>query len=177
MLPALIDHQEAIQKKIIQYQKLLGTVVKTISVLKGVETMSDREYFEGFDERMYEEEARERWGGNKSFEESQRNWSSYSAAKKEEIKQLGGEITRKMAAEDPDVKADDPGVQQAVADYHQYINQFFYSCDPEHLRLLADMWVEDPRFAQNYERIREGGAEFVRNAVHIYCDRQKQKGA
>ena len=173
MLPALIDHQEAIQKKIIQYQKLLGTVVKTISVLKGVETMSDREYFEGFDEKMYEEEARERWGANQSFEESQRNWSSYSAEKKEEIKQLGGEITRKMVTEDPNVKADDPGVQQAVADYHQYINQYFYSCESEHLRLLADMWVEDPRFAQNYERIREGGAAFVRTAVHIYCDQQK----
>ena len=39
------------------------------------------------------------------------------------------------------------------------------------LRNLADMWEQDPRFAINYERIREGGAAFVRKAVHIYCDK------
>jgi len=31
------------------------------------------------------------------------------------------------------------------------------------------MWVADPRFAVNYERIRKGGAAFVREAVHIFC--------
>ena len=41
-------------------------------------------------------------------------------------------------------------------------------------RGLADMWVQDPRFAVNYERIREGGAAFVREAVHIFCDRQQK---
>jgi hypothetical protein len=35
------------------------------------------------------------------------------------------------------------------------------------------MWVQDPRLAKNYDRIREGGAEFVREAVNIYCDQQK----
>ncbi len=51
------------------------------------------------------------------------------------------------------------------------LNTYFYSCDLEFFGNLADMWVEDPRFAINYERIREGGAAFVRDAVHIYCDK------
>ena len=41
---------------------------------------------------------------------------------------------------------------------------------PSFLRGLADMWVQDPRFAINYERIREGGAAVVREAVHRFCD-------
>ena len=41
------------------------------------------------------------------------------------------------------------------------------------MRGLADMWVQDPRFAVNYERIREGGAAFVRDAVHVYCDKHR----
>jgi hypothetical protein len=64
-------------------------------------------------------------------------------------------------------------VQAAIADYHAYINKYFYTCDVSFMRALADMWVEDPRFAVNYERIREGGAEFVRGAVHIFCDRNE----
>jgi DNA-binding transcriptional MerR regulator len=175
VLEALEDHQVAIQRKIVQYKKLLGTVQKTINSLKGVEKMSDHEYFEGFDEKLYEKEARERWDGPQ-FEESQRNWSSFSKKKQAAIKIEGGEITQRMVTEDPDAKPDHPSVQQAVADYHRYINQYFYSCDTEHLRLLADMWVEDPRFKENYERIREGGAAFVREAVHIFSDRALAKG-
>jgi hypothetical protein len=42
--------------------------------------------------------------------------------------------------------------------------------DVTFLHGLADMWVEDARFAVNYEKIRKGGAKFVWEAVHIYCD-------
>jgi hypothetical protein len=31
------------------------------------------------------------------------------------------------------------------------------------------MWVEDARFAVNYERVREGGAQFVKDAVDFFC--------
>ena len=62
----------------------------------------------------------------------------------------------------------DPDVQAAVGEYHAYINKYFYTCDVEFMRNLSNMWVEDARFAINYERIREGGAKFVREAVHIF---------
>ena len=81
-----------------------------------------------------------------------------------------------MVTGDPNVSPDDPEVQAAVGDYYAYLNKYFYTCNIEFLRNLADMWVEDPRFAINYERIREGGASFVREAVHIYCDSQQARG-
>ena len=139
--------------------------------------MDDREFFEGFDETLYQDEARERWGDSPEYEQSQRNWAGYSADKKEKIKQEGAEITLRMVTKDPDAKPGDPGVQQAVGEYHQYINRYFYDCEIEFMRGLADMWVEDSRFAENYERIREGGAAFVRKAVHEFCDRRLEKGS
>ncbi len=78
-----------------------------------------------------------------------------------------------MVGQDSQVKADYPQIQAAIADYLGYINQYFYTCDSEVLRNLADMWVADPRFAVNYERIRKGGAAFVREAVYIFCDRKQ----
>jgi hypothetical protein len=133
--------------------------------------MAEKDYFEGFDETQYEEEARERWGGTPQFEESQKKWASYSNEQKEAIKAEGGRITTRMVSKEPGSSPDDPDVQAAIGDYFAYINKYFYTCDVGFLRGLADMWVEDPRFAVNYDRIRDGGAVFARDAVHIYCDR------
>lgn len=177
LIKALEDHQEAIQNKIYQYQKLLKTVQQTILSIKGVEKMDDKEFFEGFDETLYEDEARERWGSAPEYEQSQRNWSSYSEEQKQKIKNEGKEITFRMVTKNPEAKPDDSDIQLAVSDYHRYINQYFYTCEVEHMRGLADMWVEDPRFAANYEGIREGGAAFVREAVHIFCDRKLEEGS
>lgn len=77
-----------------------------------------------------------------------------------------------MVTINPKAKPTDPDVQAAVGEYHAYINKYFYTCDVEFMCNLSDMWIQDERFAINYERIREGGAAFVREAVHIFCDRK-----
>ncbi len=136
--------------------------------------MPENEYFEGFDETQHEEETRKRWGHTSQYKESQRKWSSYSKDQQEEIKKEGGRITVRMVTENPDARPDDPDVQKAVGDYYTYLNQYFYTCEVEFLRTLAKMWVEDPRFSVNYERVREGGAAFVTEAVQIYCDRHQE---
>ena len=78
-----------------------------------------------------------------------------------------------MVGKDANISPDDPQVQAAIDEYHAYINKYFYTCDVEFMRTLADMWVADARFAINHERIREGGASFVHQAVNIFCDKNK----
>jgi hypothetical protein len=133
--------------------------------------MTEKDYFEGFDEVQYEEETKERWGHTSQYAESKVKWSSYSKEQKEAIKAEGREITVRMVTNNPDASPDDPNVQAAIGEYHAHINNYYYKCDVGFLRGLADMWVAEPRFAINYERIRKGGAEFVRDAVQIFCDR------
>jgi len=174
LLPALQNHQEAIQEKVKRYQELLETIQKTISSLNGDGNMAENVIFEGFDESLYEKEAKERWSHTSQYKESQRKWSSYSKNQKEEIKKEGGRITVRMVSENSDVRPDDPEVQTAVGDYYSYLNQYFYTCEVEFFRNLADMWVQDTRFSVNYERVREGGAAFVREAVHYYCDNHQK---
>ncbi len=173
LLPALENHRNALKNQVKRINKLLGTLVKTISSLEGEGNMSDEAYFEGFDETQYEDETRERWGRTPQYAESQRKWSSYSKDQKEEIKEEGGKISIRMVTENPEASPGDPDVQTAVGEYYEYLNKYFYTCEVEFMRGLADMWVQDPRFAVNYERIREGGGAFVREAVHIYCDQHK----
>lgn len=171
---ALGRHRKALQARAVRLEALIETVDQTIATLEGEWTMNDKEYFEGFDESKYQAEAEERWGRTPQYAQSMKRWKSFSEAQKTAIKEKGGEITRRMVGDDPGLSPEDPGVQTAVGDYYAYLTKYFYDCDVEFLRNLAEMWVQDPRFAQNYERIREGGAEFVRQAVNIYCDRQKE---
>lgn len=171
LLSGLEKHRVALQARAARLSTMIETVNQTIAMLQGESIMSDKDYFEGFDETQYEEEAKQRWGHTSQYAESQKKWSSYSNEQKEAIKFEGGEITMRMVGNDPGLSPDDPAVQAAVGDYYAYLNKYFYTCEVEFIRNLADMWVQDPRFAINYERIREGGAEFVRQAVHIFCDR------
>ena len=78
-----------------------------------------------------------------------------------------------MVSTDPEVAPDDPEVQAAVGEYLAYLNRYFYTCDAQFLRGLADGWVQDSRFAAVYEQIREGGAEFIRQAVNIFADQNE----
>lgn len=176
LLRSLKDHQQAIRDRISRYQDLMETIQRTISNLEGDAKMTGSDYFNGFDEKKYQAEAQELWGTTPEYKQSQRKWDNYSAEKRAEIKQLGIDITHRLVTENPLASPDDPSVQAAVNEYYQYLNQYFYSCEVEFLRSLADMWVEDPRFSVNYERIREGGAKFACQAVHLFCDRYTDKG-
>jgi len=171
LVSALEDHRLTLQTRVRRLNTLIETVDQTIATIKGEWTMSDKEYFEGFDESEYEEEVKQRWGNTPQYAESQRKWGSYSEEQKQALKEKMGEITLRMVGTDAALTPDDPGVQQAVKEYFEFLNQTFYTCDLEFYRNLSSMWVEDPRFAINYERIREGGSVFVRDAVHIFCDR------
>ena len=134
--------------------------------------MDDKEYFEGFDHSQYEEEVKERWGDTPQYAESQRKWKRYSREQKAAIFKKNSEITLRMVAQ-ADSSPGDEDVQTAVGEYFKHMNESFYTFNLEFFRNLSDMWVADERFAANYEKIRPGGAKFVRQAVHIYCDNQK----
>ena len=172
LLEALEKHREALRKRGSRLARLIDTVSHTIATIKGELKMSEKELFDGFDETQYEEEVKRRWGSTPQYAESQKKWASFSSEQKQLIKDEGGRLAVRMVTTNPKARPDDADVQEAIGEYHAYINKYFYKCGVEFLRNLADMWVQDGRFASNYERIRTGGAAFVRDAVHIFCDRQ-----
>jgi DNA-binding transcriptional MerR regulator len=169
-LQALQAHRKALLARRKRLDRLLDTIEQTILEFQGDRKMSEKEYFSGFNQARYEEEVRERWGNTDQYTESIKNWSEYSGKQKQKILQLGGEIVERIITEDPDTAPDAPEVQAAVDEYFQYFNQYYYRMDLDFFRGLSEMWVEDPRFAVNYDMVREGGAEFIRDAVRIYCD-------
>jgi hypothetical protein len=60
----------------------------------------------------------------------------------------------------------------AVAEKHRrHIDRYYYPCSHQMHRGLGEMYVADPRFAANYEKVREGLTAFVRDAIVANAER------
>ncbi|MCL2070843.1 MAG: TipAS antibiotic-recognition domain-containing protein [Oscillospiraceae bacterium] len=60
---------------------------------------------------------------------------------------------------------------QRACDLHRQWLCYFYDgyCKEYHTG-LAEMYVQDERFKEHYERIAVGITEFLRDAIYIYCE-------
>lgn len=65
-----------------------------------------------------------------------------------------------------------------IAELHRlHVRRWFYDLTPELHRDLGDRYVTDPRFMKNYEGIRAGMSQYVRDAIHANADRAAGSGA
>ena len=63
-----------------------------------------------------------------------------------------------------------PEAQAAIRDLQQFITDHFYTCTPEILAGLGQMYVADDRFRKNIDMAGgEGTAAFVAQAIAAYC--------
>jgi hypothetical protein len=133
--------------------------------------MDEKTMFDGFDEstmEAYKEEARAKYG-KEVVDESHRRTGKYTKADWATIQAEGNEIKEAIASR-MDQGPADPEVQARVGQWFRVINDRFYTCTPEIFRGLGDLYVDDSRFAANYEKVRPGLAAFMRAAMHLYCD-------
>ena len=165
---ALLEHRKLLIQRQDRLRQLIGSVDRTLkSMQKG--TPMNAQMFEGFDASKYEEEARQRWGNTPEFEASVKRAKSYTKQDWDQIKAEGADIMQHLAAlidRDPA----DKDVQKWIARHHGQINERFYHCTPAIYRGLANAYVDDPRFASFYEKIKPGLAKFMRSAMLVYSD-------
>ena len=72
----------------------------------------------------------------------------------------------KLRDKDPSDKL----VQDLVEQWRNHISTNFYNCTIEIFRGLALMYVADERFTKNIDKYGEGLAQFMSDAMNIYCD-------
>lgn len=173
---ALQSHREILLKQRSRLEEIIRTVDKTIHSIEGGTEMEKREMFEGFDMRQieehkakYAEEVRQKYD-KKTVEESERRTSSYTKDDWQNITKKSEDIYQRIISRMGFGPAD-PQVQEAVAAWRQHITDYFYECTPEIFRGLGDLYVEDERFTENIDKYKAGLARFMREAMHIYCDR------
>lgn len=169
------NQEEAIAQQIklleLQYKHIgeLITFAREIQA-KGVKTMN----FEAFDAKeieQYKAEVKSKWGNSKAYQEYEQRAVSHS---KHNYHKFANEMTS-LFTELGAMKQFPPtdrAAQEKIAALQAYINDNFYTCSNDILKELGEMYVCDDRFKKNIDRVGgEGTAEFVREAILIYCDK------
>ena len=172
---AFEGHLAALREKRNQLDALILNVSKSISVLKGESVMKDQEKFEGFgqrladeNERTYGEEIRKKYG-DKAVDESNDKIRGMTREQYEESERLRlqFEQTLKTAFDSGDPAGE--AAQKACDLHRQWLCVFYPRYSKEYHRGLAEMYVSDERFRANYDKLAPGCAEFLRDAINIYC--------
>ena len=133
---------------------------------KGVKPMA----FHAFDNKdleQYKAEVKERWGETRAYQEyeqKQRDGQDFAAG----TEQLMGALAKLGSMKE--LPPDDPQVQEQVGVLQRVITENFYTCTPEILSGLGEMYTADERFRENIDHAGgEGTAEFARRAIAAYC--------
>ena len=133
---------------------------------KGVKPMA----FHAFDNKdleQYKAEVKERWGETRAYQEyeqKQRDGQDFAAG----TAQLMGAFAKLGSMKE--LTPDNPQVQEQVGVLQRVITENFYTCTPEILSGLGEMYTADERFRENIDRAGgEGTAEFARQAIAAYC--------
>ncbi|QGQ46567.1 MerR family transcriptional regulator [Metabacillus sediminilitoris] len=176
---ALKEHREKLLAKREQLDRLIANVDKTIAATEGRMTMSNQEKFEGFKQKMidenekkYGEEIRAKYG-NDQVDKSNQKFKNMTQEQYEEVEKLSEELmeTLKEALATGNPAGE---IAQRAADLHRKWLCFYWdSYSKEAHAGLAQMYVDDERFTAYYDHISPGSAEFLRDAIFIYTGMKK----
>ncbi|RKP58062.1 MerR family transcriptional regulator [Cohnella endophytica] len=171
---ALLDHRENLLARRRQLDALIANIDLTLAEKRGENTLSDKQKFEGFKQRLiddnetrYGQEARAKYG-DEQVDKSNRKIKGMTERQYAEAEQLATDIHEALAKA---FATGDPAgdLAQKAADLHrQWLCFYWDSYSKEAHAGVARMYVDDPRFTAYYDKDQPGVARFLRDAVLIY---------
>ncbi|MEK5252634.1 MerR family transcriptional regulator [Paenibacillus sp. FSL F4-0125] len=171
---ALREHHDKLLEKRHQLDLLIANVEQTLAHQEGRMTMSDAEKFEGFkqklvddNEKKYGQEIREKYGDS-TVDQSNKKLKGMTEEQYAAIQQLEEEMFETLVQA---MEHGDPAsvLAQKSADLHrQWLSFYWDSYSKEAHAGVAQMYVDDERFTKYYDKRSPGLAAFLRDAVHVY---------
>ncbi|HEY5506161.1 MAG TPA: MerR family transcriptional regulator [Coriobacteriia bacterium] len=175
-LEALRMQRRMLSDKAAQLDLMVEAVDAAIDATEGGVVMDRDDMFEAFgdfDPKEYEKEAEERWGNTESYKESARRTKRYTKEDWIEVRKETEAVNEALAAlMDAGVPADDARAMDQAEQHRLNIDKRFYPVSYEMHVGLAEMYIADPRFAANYEKIRVGLAQYIHDAILANAGRQ-----
>lgn len=176
---ALQRHLQGLYHRKSALDALIATAEKTLEHMKGNIAMTDEERFEGFkkqlvenNEQQYGTEVRSRWG-SEAADAANAKMMKMTPEEYAAFEQLT-ETLNTALAEAVQAGAGPTGPQgQAVAALHkQWLCHTWPKYNAQAHKNLAQMYVDDERFAAYYNNLAPGAALFLRDAVAAMVDAQ-----
>ena len=171
---ALQSHLAELEGRRVRLDGLILTVKKT---LKGADTMSDQEKFEGFKEKLIQEneakygaETRQKYG-DQAIDASNTKLAGMTEGEYQAMTALEQEIRDRLeqavrAGADPNREAG-----REIAEAHRAWLAYTWAAgqySPEAHRGLAAMYTADPRFTEYYDKDVPGCAAFLQAAIEAH---------
>jgi DNA-binding transcriptional MerR regulator len=161
---ALNEQKQLLTLKKERLERLISAIDGAV---KGENVMNA---FDNSEFEKYKVEAQERWGETDAYKEHTEKTKDYSKAKwsglAEEMDDIMGEFSVCMKNGET---SDSVQAQTLVKKLQNHINDNYYTCTNEILAGLGQMYVADERFRNNIDKHGDGTAEFINQAIEIYC--------
>ena len=129
--------------------------------------------FQAFDKseiEQYKAEAKVKWGNTQEWQEyEQKQEDGYDFGETApQMMNLFAELGTLRQ-----LSPTDKAVQEKISTLQNFITSNYYICTTEILSGLGQMYVNDKRFKRNIDQVGgEGTAEFVRQAMKVYCSKE-----
>ncbi len=172
----LENHKNGLIARRNQLELLIANVEKTLAESKGGTKMSNKEKFEGFKQKMIEEneakygdEVREKYGED-VYKKSQQKFANMTEEDHAMVTKLADDIQETLGEA---FKTGDPAseIAQKACEIHKEWLCFYWPdghYSKEGHYGLGEMYVADERFRAYYDKIAPGVSEFFRDALKIY---------
>ncbi|MBC1333387.1 MerR family transcriptional regulator [Listeria booriae] len=174
---ALKTHRAQLLDKRKQLDELIRNVEKSIAHSERRITMRDQEKFEGFKQKMIDEneekygtEIREKYGDDK-INKSNAKLKGMSEAEMERVNRLAETILVELAEA---FETGDPAgekAQEVAAMHKEWLSTYWDTYSKEAHAGLAQMYVDDERFTAYYDKDQPGLAAFLRDAIVIFTSK------
>ena len=174
-VPAQLRRQRAlIEQRIERLRRIAAALDRELEAHRMGISLTPQEQFEvfGTDYTEHVEEAERRWGDTEAYRESQRRTARYDKQDWQRIKAEQDEIERAFALAMADgVPADSDRAATLAERHRQHLTTWFHDVPSAMHRSLAELYLADPRFAEHYDRIAAGLAEYVSAAIIANAER------
>lgn len=155
-------------------QSLLRAIEKEMEARRMGISLTPEEQFELFGGNFDDDqtEAEQRWGDTQVWSQSERRSVAYTRQDWATIKKQSEENVHEFARALRAGEAASGTVATGLAEAHrQHISRWFYDCQYDTHRGLAEMYASDPRYADTYDRIAPGLAAYIHDAIVSNADR------
>lgn len=119
--------------------------------------------------RGYEAEVKQRWGGTEAYGEHNDKTANYTQDKWQEVNNgLNGIFIKFAECLKNGSSAGSAEAQAIVEKLKSHITENYYTCTNQILAGLGQMYTADERFKNNIDKCGKGTAEFVAEAICAY---------
>ncbi|MCK9548819.1 MAG: MerR family transcriptional regulator [Sphaerochaeta sp.] len=172
---AFTDHLRSLRKRRAHLDRLIESVARSLSTLRGETEMDNRERFDAFKDQMIEEneqrfgaEIRSRYG-DEIVDTANAKLRDTTEEEYQDTEGLAKAYQEALVAAFCHGDPAGPLAWRACDLHRRWLTGYWPAYTKEYHRGLAELYVGDERFKANYEQLGHGCAEFFHDAIMIYC--------